>query len=71
MSEKDILYRKSVDLLKAGFGFNESQAVHWLIMPNPHLGGVAPATLIVRGRGHKVVQFIEAAIELTRPPVKD
>lgn len=33
----------------------------WIITPNLHLGGVPPLKLIMLGRAHKVMQFIDAA----------
>tara|TARA_R110002126_G_scaffold36851_1_gene111735 strand:+ start:3864 stop:4346 length:483 start_codon:yes stop_codon:yes gene_type:complete len=39
----------------------------WFKTPNPNLGNVSPNQMIDMGRGHKVQQFIETAIELNTP----
>lgn len=36
---------------------------HWLLTPNPMLGYIAPASLILVGRAHKVAEFIRDAQE--------
>ena len=35
----------------------------WILTPNPLFGGISAAQLFVMGRGHKVRQYVEAAIE--------
>jgi hypothetical protein len=35
----------------------------WMAASNPNLGGATPAALVMNGRGHKVLSFIESAME--------
>lgn len=34
----------------------------WILTPNPMFGGISAAQLFTVGRGHKVAQFIKAAM---------
>lgn len=43
--------------------WSADKAALWYETPNSHFGGVSPQELVVRGRGHKVLRFIEAAGE--------
>lgn len=36
---------------------------YWLNTPNPMFGELVPMSLILAGRGHKVLHFVEAARE--------
>lgn len=44
------------------FNWNEKTAI-WLNTPNPHFGALIPMSLIIMGRGRKVLQFIKNARE--------
>lgn len=46
---------------------DSSKAAQWMITSNPNLGECPPMSLITSGRGHKVEQFIDAAIEENKP----
>lgn len=46
------------------FFFDDMEKVFaWLTIDNPNLGGIAPIRLINIGKGEKVYQFIDCAIE--------
>lgn len=53
--------------LVVGFFKDEKKAQTWMETENPNLGGSTPATLIHRGRGHKVLQFVTSALEENHP----
>jgi hypothetical protein len=55
--------REVLDRVKTLMGWDEHKALLWLTTPNPHFGNVAPSTMIVMGRGHKVLKFIAGAEE--------
>lgn len=54
-------YLEIVVLLHAFFDDFEKMH-HWLIFENLNFGGSTPAQLIIRGRGHKVLSFINNAL---------
>jgi len=35
----------------------------WMMTKNPHFGFISPVRLLAKGRGHKVLQFIEQALD--------
>ena len=43
------------------FDGNLEKTKFWIKTPNPNFGGASPRELIIRGRYHKVLQFILAA----------
>lgn len=45
------------------FNGNIKKAHYWITHPNLNLGGIPPLKLMVMGRGHKVLQFIQDAAE--------
>ena len=56
-------YLEIVVLLHAFF--NDFEKMHlWLTTENPHFAHSTPAQLIIRGRGHKVLSFINNALRL-------
>lgn len=55
--EFDELRQRVQDLMK----WDIYKADLWMKTPNPHLGNLAPIEFIRRGRGHKVMQFIDNA----------
>jgi hypothetical protein len=42
--------------------FGEEKAYKWMNTENPYLGNSIPIVLIAIGRGHKVEQFVNAAL---------
>jgi hypothetical protein len=40
----------------------------WLTTKNPHFGYISPLKLINVGRGHRVLQFIDVAIDENKLP---
>lgn len=51
-----------IHCLEAQLGSFE-KALLWLNVSNPNLGGARPMDLITRDRIHKLMRFIEVAIE--------
>lgn len=49
--------------IKMRLGWDAFKIKTWLKTPNPNFGGVTPARMVSMGRGHKVVQFVEFALE--------
>lgn len=58
-----LLFEACVALIMVQMKWDKKQAFHWMITDNPNLGGCAPQLLIVRGRSHKLLAFIETAID--------
>jgi hypothetical protein len=56
------------EAVKKHMGWDETQTAKWFSTENPHFGGATPDRLMDMGRGHKVKQFIESAIEESTPP---
>lgn len=50
-------------LLESIFKDDLDKASKWMESDNPFLGNVSPMWLIVRNRGHKVLQFIKSTID--------
>lgn len=44
-------------------GWKREKAMSWYHTKNPNFGGASPFKLVVMDRGHKVLQFIKAALE--------
>jgi hypothetical protein len=55
------------DLVAAMMGWKKDKAQWWMITVNPNFGGTSPAMLVQTGRSHKVLSFIESAMEEARP----
>lgn len=53
----------SIRLLNKFFDRDSSKVAAWLTIPNPNLGETRPIDFYMRGRGHKVLSFIENALE--------
>jgi hypothetical protein len=57
----DITVDKIRMLFKAD-GSTEKQIQKWLHTENVEMGGAKPITLIIRGRGSKVINYVEALL---------
>lgn len=44
-------------------GWDPPKFLKWASTENPHLGNMTPKQLILSGRAHKVLQFIESKVE--------
>ncbi len=53
-------------LVDAFFG-NTAQTALWLRTPNPHFGGLSPNALILSGRTHVVISFMNASLDQGGP----
>jgi hypothetical protein len=51
------------ELVATAMGWSAKKGYEWMQIRNPLLGDVAPAVLVMQGRGHKVLKFITAAID--------
>lgn len=49
--------------LEKFFKNNDDKIKDWLETKNPNLGNLSPLELIKRGRAHKVLEFVESAME--------
>lgn len=49
------------DLVAAQMHWHREKALAWMTARNPNLGNSAPNEMIMRGRSHKVLAFIETA----------
>ena len=67
MSEEDAL-KSIADGLADFFKKEPHKITLWLMTNNPNFGNIAPCTLIMIGRAHKVVEFIQAAKWLNEKP---
>lgn len=67
MTEKEALKFIS-DGLADFFKKEPSKITLWLMTNNPNFGDIAPCTLIMIGRAHKVAEFIKAAKWLNEKP---
>jgi hypothetical protein len=52
-----------VSLIQEHMGWSVDKALLWLTTPNPSFGCIEPIYLIQMGRGHKVLDFVKAAID--------
>lgn len=55
------------ELVSASMGWTSEKGYRWMMAKNPHLGDAAPADLVMRGRSHKVLAFIENRLEESKP----
>lgn len=55
-------------LIQHGLTWDKAKATLWLGTENPNLGGAKPISMILNGRGHKVLKFVIAALEENEPP---
>lgn len=72
MSVREIGIRNNLasvmeDLVKFSMGWDDDKAYFWMVTPNPNFGGSSPYNLILCGRSHKVLAFIENAITENKP----
>lgn len=56
--EKQIL-----ETVKTHMGWNDKKTMLWYRAKNLNFGGTCPKCLVKAGRGHKVIEFIEDAIQ--------
>ena len=61
------LAEATTELVRSIMNWDTEKAVLWMNTPNPHLGDLTPGYMIIIGRSHKVLQFIEAAREESFP----
>lgn len=61
-----VLMLEIVTLLDKYFKSDENIAL-WLNTENFNFGGSKPITLIAKGRGHKVLNYIKIALEENEP----
>lgn len=54
---------KIFKLLCEFFKYDENKVMAWLFTKNHNFGGSAPAQVILAGRAHKVLSFIESTKE--------
>jgi hypothetical protein len=59
LSDEDIAY--AGQRLAEFFKDDPAKITAWWLTPNPMFGLISPANLVAIGRGHKVIEFIEAA----------
>jgi len=55
-------------LIAVHMKWDHKKSRDWMCTENPFLGGAIPRYLIMTGRSHKVLAFIEAAISENKPP---
>jgi len=73
MNEKQArikLIKAIQDLVGASMGWPEEKAKLWMSTPNPSLGNAIPSNLVMLGKTHKLIAFIEAAIDENGPYTK-
>ncbi len=58
--------KKAFALVIEFFGGDATKARIWFSTPNPLLGNVAPADMILMGRAKKLLKFIEARLAENR-----
>ena len=57
------LYLSIKEKIMGHMKWDEKTAETWMNTPNTNFGGTSPAQLILLGRGHKVEDFVDSAIE--------
>lgn len=62
MTERGEILSKVMQMM----GWTKAKAILWYKTPNPMLGLLSPQWLVMRGRGHKVLKFIEDANSTNR-----
>jgi len=51
----------ALELAAVALNGDRQKTLYWLKTPNPNFGGASPRALILKGRAHKVMQFIFSA----------
>lgn len=51
------------EMIKEHMKWGSDKTFLWLSTSNPHFGNISPAEMILRGRGHKVIKFIQTTKE--------
>ena len=51
------------EMIHRHMGWERVKVDLWMTTPNPLLGNVAPLDMIRKGRGRKLIQFVETSIE--------
>lgn len=59
----DEYYNTAMELVMAHMKWSRVNAVMWMEIVNPLLGGASPKDLILMGRGEKLIKFIKQCIE--------
>ena len=65
--EQAELYSLCFELVKDHMGWDNKKTELWFSTNNLNFGGSSPDTLFAFGRGHKVKQFIDTAVEESCP----
>ena len=64
MTKAEVLsLMKAVELLKSFFNNDEDKVALLLTLDNPLLGETPPISFFLRGRGYKVLNFIETSLQ--------
>lgn len=69
-SEQSRQLFETYEIVKEILNSSDKAAV-WMITNNPHLGNAAPFDLVLMGRGHKVLKFVQNAQDENRDPFED
>ena len=73
MSSQEEVYARSKlinaieGLIGVHMGWDWEKSYTWMNTPNPNFGGAIPRTLVMEGRSHKVLAFVESAITENLP----
>ena len=58
---------EAVRLVKEHFGNDYTKAMAWFTTPNPMLGDVKPVTMLLTGRGDRLLQMVRNMLDGNLP----
>lgn len=64
-------YNIIVDLVMTHMGWDMDHTLTWMNMENPLLGGVSPMQMVLMGRSSKLLSFVQACIDESKPYEKE